>query len=160
MWKPPPENNLVLHVDTKRQRLSVKAGDVVLWQAPVSTSVHGPGEEEGSHRTPRGWHRVAEKFGDGEPLGRVFKNRRPTEEVWTADTPPSGEDLILTRILWLDGEEAHNRNSHERYIYFHGTNHEALIGTPASIGCIRLRNADMLRLHDEYAPLNTPVLIE
>lgn len=153
-------NDIVLHIDTEQQLLTVKSGDLVLWQAPVSTSEHGLGEEEGSYKTPRGRHRVAEMIGDGEPLGSVFKNRRPTGEVWTEDAPPSRTDMILTRILWLAGDEPHNANSQERYIYFHGTNHEARIGHPASIGCIRLRNADMLRLYNEYARVNTPVVIE
>ncbi|MEM1060187.1 MAG: L,D-transpeptidase [Verrucomicrobiota bacterium] len=158
------QDEITLHVNTYEQILTVKAGELILWQAPVSTSYYGLGEEEGSHRTPRGKHRIVEKIGDGEPLYAVFKHRQPTGEIW--DTAASEEereeegDLILTRILWLAGQEAHNRNSQERYIYFHGTNHEDAIGTPSSIGCIRLKNADMLRLFDEYTSVNTPVVIE
>ena len=48
--------------------------------------------------------------------------------------------------MWLDGLEPHNANTHDRYIYIHGTNHEALVGQPASHGCIRLRNADVIEL--------------
>ncbi|MBX9578138.1 MAG: L,D-transpeptidase [Chthoniobacterales bacterium] len=57
-------------------------------------------------------------------------------------------DHILTRILWLDGLDSENTNTHDRYIYIHGTNQENLIGTPASHGCIRLRNTDMIALFD------------
>jgi len=41
-----------------------------------------------------------------------------------------------------------NANTRERYIYFHGTNQEDRIGTPASHGCIRLRNDDIRELFD------------
>jgi len=159
MWE--DENEITLYIDSAEQLMTVKAGELVLWQVPVSTSAYGLGEDEGSYKTPRGKHRIVEKIGDGEPLGAVFKNRMPTGEIWDlAAKPTPGQDLILTRILWLEGLEPHNRNSQSRYIYFHGTNHENKIGTPASIGCIRLKNADMLRLFDDFASLNTPVVIE
>ena len=60
---------------------------------------------------------------------------------------------MLTRILWLEGlEPGLNRgpgvDSHDRCIYLHGTNQEQLLGSPASHGCIRLSNADAIRLFD------------
>ena len=55
--------------------------------------------------------------------------------------------MVLTRILTLDGLEPKNANSLARYIYIHGTNQEELIGTPASHGCVRLRNKDMASLY-------------
>ncbi|HEX2748401.1 MAG TPA: L,D-transpeptidase, partial [Verrucomicrobiales bacterium] len=66
--------------------------------------------------------------------------------VW--DGGPSESDHVLTRILWLDGLEEHNANTKDRYIYIHGTNQEELIGTPASHGCIRLTNADVVDLFE------------
>ena len=57
-------------------------------------------------------------------------------------------DHVLTRILWLSGLDPENSNTRDRFIYIHGTNQEDLIGTPASHGCIRLRNADMIALFD------------
>jgi lipoprotein-anchoring transpeptidase ErfK/SrfK len=75
----------------------------------------------------------------------VFKGRIPTGKI---AAPGGEEDLILTRILWLEGLDLENRNSRERYIYIHGTNQEDLIGTPASHGCIRLKNQEMIDLHD------------
>jgi hypothetical protein len=62
--------------------------------------------------------------------------------------PGGREDLVLTRILTLDGLERANANSLARFIYIHGTNQEKLIGKPASHGCVRLRNADMAALHN------------
>lgn len=88
---------------------------------------------------------VAEKIGDGAPLWAEFKRRQPTGGI----SESGGEqDGILTRILWLSGLDAENANTRNRYIYFHGTNREDLIGTPASHGCIRLRNADIAELFD------------
>ncbi|MFA5041157.1 MAG: L,D-transpeptidase, partial [Bdellovibrionales bacterium] len=58
------------------------------------------------------------------------------------------DDLVLTRILWLEGRESHNANTKERYIYIHGTNREDLLGTPASHGCIRMSNNEIIELFD------------
>jgi hypothetical protein len=79
------------------------------------------------------------------PIGTVFKGRRPIP----APVDGSAErDLITSRILWLDGLEENNANTRERYIYIHGTNQEQSIGQPASNGCIRMRDADVIRLFD------------
>lgn len=147
-------------VDVAAQKVRVVAeSGAVIWEADVSTSRYGLGEKEGSLRTPRGWHTVAEKIGAGQPVGAVFKSRVPTGEIWSPDSPLSSDDLVLTRILWLAGGEPHNTNTQQRYIYFHGTNHESHIGTPDSHGCIRLRNADILTLFD-YAEIGTRVWIQ
>jgi lipoprotein-anchoring transpeptidase ErfK/SrfK len=68
------------------------------------------------------------------------------------------DDLVMTRILWLDGLEPRNANTHDRYVYIHGTNHEDEIGTAASHGCIRMRNTDVLELF-ERVDAGTPVEI-
>ena len=39
-------------------------------------------------------------------------------------------------------------DSHERMIYIHGTDQEHLLGKPVSHGCIRMANADVIRLFD------------
>lgn len=122
----------------------------------VSTSARGTGFEEGSHRTPTGRFRICEKIGHGEPPGTVFKARRPTG-MWHPGTPTS-EDLVLTRILRLDGLDPENRNTLQRFIYIHGTNDEPGIGRPAGHGCVRLRNEDMIVLFD-MVEVNTPVEI-
>jgi len=112
----------------------------------VSTSKYGVGDREGSYATPLGHLCVRQKIGEGAPLGAVFHSRRPTGEVLKPNAP--GRDPIVTRILWLDGLEAHNRNAFRRCIYIHGTPQEALLGTPASFGCIRMRSADVASLYD------------
>ena len=60
-------------------------------------------------------------------------------------------------MITLDGlEEGWNRgpgrDSLARFIYLHGTNREDLLGTPASHGCVRMANADILHLFDLLAP--------
>jgi len=112
----------------------------------VSTSKFGVGDREGSYATPLGHLCVRKKIGDGAPLGAVFHSRRPTGEVLQPNAP--GRDPIVTRILWLDGLEAHNRNSFDRCIYIHGTPQESLLGTPASYGCIRMRSFDVAKIYD------------
>jgi len=146
---------LEIHVSTASQRLDlVSKGDIIRsW--PVSTSKYGVGTEPGSFKTPLGRFQIAEAYGAGEPLWAVFKARVPTGEI----AVPGGEtDGILTRILWIEGLDPENQNTRSRYIYFHGTNQEHLIGQPASHGCIRLRNADMAELFSLVRP-GTPVVI-
>ena len=145
-----------LHISVRDQRLTLMSGEDLVRTYPVSTSRVGLGSEEGSMKTPLGQFRVAEKFGADAPVGTVFKSREP---VGFRDEHPPDEDLVLSRILWLDGLEAHNANTRDRFIYIHGTNHEHEIGEPASHGCIRMRNADLVELFDLIEP-DTPVLIE
>ncbi len=106
-------------------------------------------------KTPTGRFRISEKIGDGMPLGTVFKSRRP---VKVTKKLLRDEDLVMTRILWLDGLDPGNANTHERFIYIHGTNHEESLGEPASHGCIRMRNSDLLELY-ERVEIGTPVAI-
>lgn len=115
-------------------------------QFRVSTSEKGMGFEEGSFRTPTGRFVVSEKIGDGEPLNTIFRERLPVG-VWTPGAAME-DDLVLTRILRLNGLDPENANTHERFIYIHGTNREDLIGKPASHGCIRLKNREMIELFD------------
>jgi len=131
----------------------------------ISTSRYGAGEVSGSFRTPRGEHIVRAKIGAGRPLNTVFVRRRPTGEVWSPELGERfpGRDWILTRILWLSGREpGRNRlgnvDTMRRYIYIHGSPDGVEMGKPGSIGCIRMRNADIVELFDLVAP-NTPVRI-
>lgn len=137
---------LHLHVDVGRQALDVLRGDLLEKTYIISTSQYGLGTEPGSFRTPLGRFQIAEKIGHDAPLGAVFKSRLPTGEI---ARPGGEEDLILTRILWLDGLDADNANTKSRYVYIHGTNQEALLGTPASHGCIRMANRDIAELFGE-----------
>ena len=145
-----PAAEISLRVSVARQVMEVAdAAGRVLRRYPVSTSRFGLGTEPGSLCTPLGRLRVAEKFGGGAEPGTVFKGRLPTGENGLGATD---EDLVLTRILWLAGDEERNANTYERYIYIHGTNHEAAIGRPASHGCVRMRNSDVVELYDLVPP--------
>ena len=144
-----------IDISVSKQRLTLKLGRKKLGEYPVSTSQFGLGTEEGSLRTPTGRFRIAEKIGDGLPLGTVFKSRRP---VKATKKLLQTEDLIMTRILWLDGLDPGNANTHERFIYIHGTNHEESIGKPVSHGCILMKNADLLELY-KLVDVDTPVAI-
>jgi hypothetical protein len=148
-----PANSVLLHVRVAEQRLVVWSGGRVRGSYRISTARKGVGAREGSHRTPPGWHEVASGIGAGLRRGSVLVSRRFTGEVlprarWRS---PNGPERILTRILWLRGlERGLNRgpgvDSYQRYIYLHGTNEEQWLGRPASHGCIRLGNDDILAL--------------
>ena len=151
----------VLVVDTARQRLGLLEGGRLAFEAVVSTAKNGLGCEEGSYRTPTGWHRIHARIGAGAEAGAIFRSRVATGDVWRGE--PRDEDLILTRVLTLDGlEEGWNRgpgrDSLARFIYLHGTNQEGPLGTPVSHGCVRLANADVVDLFDRVAE-GDPVLI-
>lgn len=115
-----------------------------------STSRVGIGETNGSYCTPRGLHRIAEKVGDGQPAGTIFKNRAVVGYVSKLGVKAGS---ITTRIMWLDGlEPGFNRggnvDTHDREIYIHGTGDQQSLGKPASIGCIHLADPDLIALYD------------
>lgn len=142
-----------LEIDIARQCLRRWREDRLVQTFPVSTALKGPGEQSGSEQTPRGWHKVRAKIGEGAAMATVFRGRRPTGETWTpalsAQYP--ARDWILSRILWLSGlEPGQNRlgavDSMRRYIYIHGTPDTEPMGEPRSHGCIRMRNDDVITL--------------
>src|SRR6266404_6584772 len=127
------------------QRLTLTSDGEKLRSYPISTSRFGIGTEEGSMKTPLGNFRIAEKIGDSAAPGTIFKAR---VALGPDDPLPETEDLITSRILWLDGMDEENGNTRERFIYIHGTKHEDKIGMPASHGCIRMRNDDVIELFE------------
>jgi lipoprotein-anchoring transpeptidase ErfK/SrfK len=127
------------------QRMVVLEDGRPIAQYQVSTSRFCVGDRPGSRGTPLGELEIARKIGDQAPSGAVFKDQRPTGEILQPDAP--GRDPIVSRILWLKGLEAQNRNAYGRYIYIHGTPEERYIGRPASFGCIRMRSADVIQLY-------------
>jgi lipoprotein-anchoring transpeptidase ErfK/SrfK len=131
-------------VSAREQRLALIENGHLVATYPISTSKFGLGDLRGSYRTPLGKLVVAEKIGNGAPLGAVFKDRHRTGEVVGVNAP--GRDPIVTRIIWLRGEEAQNVNAFGRDIYIHGTPEERNLGKPASYGCIRMRSADIVQL--------------
>jgi lipoprotein-anchoring transpeptidase ErfK/SrfK len=159
-------NRPVLVVRTDEQLLYVWEAGRIRERFAVSTAARGVGNREGSLQTPLGLHRVAQKIGDAVPAGTVFRGRENTGEVapvlrGAGETAPG--DRVTSRILWLEGLESGinqggDVDSFSRYIYIHGTDEEGRIGTPASHGCVRMRNQDVIGLFAQV-PLNTLVLI-
>jgi len=145
-----------IHISIRDQQLTLRENATPLRTYWVSTSRFGIGAEEGSFKTPTGRFRIAEKIGGDMPVGTIFQSRVPLKPD---DPLPSTEDLVMSRILWLDGLDEHNANTRQRFIYIHGTKHEGKIGSPASCGCIRMRNEDVVELFDLVDDY-TPVVIE
>jgi len=145
-----------IHISIRDQRLTLKDDETPVRSYPVSTSRFGIGTEEGSMRTPTGRFSIAKKIGGEMPSGTIFRSRVPLQP----DEPlPPTEDLVMSRILWLDGLDEENANTRDRFIYIHGTKHEHKIGTADSCGCVRMRNADVIELFD-FVGEGTPVVIE
>lgn len=147
-----------LQVSIAEQRLGLfdASGCQRVW--PVSTALKGAGNAQGSWQTPLGWHRIRARIGSHCAVNSVFVGRRPTGEIYSSalGAQHPNRDWILTRILWLCGEETGvNRggmvDSQRRYIYIHGTPDTEPMGTPRSHGCVRMRNCDILALYDNVA---------
>jgi lipoprotein-anchoring transpeptidase ErfK/SrfK len=151
MQKSLPAIDISIH----RQELRLRRGRKIIRRYPVSTSRFGLGSVEDSHKTPLGKFRISDKIGKGMPGKTIFVGRKP---LAPDDPLPRTDDLILSRILWLDGLERHNANTRDRFIYIHGTRHEDKIGRPDSHGCIRMRKADVIELFD-LVEVGTPVKI-
>ena len=154
-----------IEISIPEQSLALIENGRELRRYVVSTSRNGAGERQGSFCTPRGEHIVRAKIGAGQALNTVFVRRRPTGEIWTPEMAERfpGRDWILTRILWLSGcEPGRNRmgevDTMRRYIYIHGSPDAVEMGKPGSIGCIRMRNRDVVELF-ELVPAGTEVSI-
>ena len=161
-WDARVGGGLAVWVSVKDQRCRIIKGRNIVWEAPCSSAANGVGSEMDSLKTPLGWHSVAEKIGEGVLWGQVFRGKQASREIWRPGQPVT-EDLILTRILALTGEEpgknkGGNVDSFARYIYIHGTNDEENIGKPRSHGCIRLTNDAVIAAYDKI-PLGALVLI-
>jgi lipoprotein-anchoring transpeptidase ErfK/SrfK len=150
------DNTMRIYVHVPSQTLDLLDGDTLLRRYVISSSRFGLGSESGSNRTPVGRFRIAEKHGDGAEAGMVFVSREPTGQIGREDDP---KDNVQTRILWLDGLEKGNANTYDRYVYIHGTNAESRLGMPASEGCIRMSNTDVIDLYDSVEP-GTEVVID
>ena len=146
---------VLLFVDIKTQTLTHIEKGTVLKLYKISSSYYGTGSKLNSLKTPLGRHEIYKKIGSNLPINAILKGR-----VWNgaiADVikePIDTEfDHVTSRILWLDGLELGKNkgkgiDSRNRYIYIHGTAEEGLIGTPASDGCIRMYNRDVVELFD------------
>jgi len=138
---------MIIYVSIKDQELVLFGNGKIVRRYPISTAQKGVGNQKGSHKTPTGAHYISEKIGKGAKLGTIFEHRKNTARVATDDS----SDAITTRILRLKGlEPGINKgkgiDTFERCVYIHGTPREKLIGKPASKGCIRVKNIDIVEL--------------
>ena len=142
-------------IDLTRQVLQLLGPAGVVREYSVSTGKNGIGEQLDSGRTPRGRHSIAQMIGAGRPPNTVFAGRVPTGEIYDPELRRRHphRDWILTRIIWLRGEEpGFNRggavDTYNRYIYIHGAPDDVQMGVPGSAGCVRMRNHDVIELFD------------
>ena len=159
-------NPYQIKVSIDGQRLQLLESDKTIMDVAIATASNGPGEIMHSECTPRGWHKIRAKIGDGALENAVFTGRRQTGEIYTPALKEQhpGRDWMLTRILWLSGLEPGKnrlgeRDSMRRYIYIHGCPDTDEMGIPSSHGCIKMRNAEVIRLFD-IVPAGTKVLIQ
>lgn len=148
------DTGLLLHASVTDQKLRVVSKKGIALTYTISTSKYGTGSQAHSNKTPLGWHAVADRIGNHAIPGQVFVARQPVKghildrSDWQQE---HGEDLVLTRIMRLRGLEPGKNSgggvdSYKRFIYIHGTNQEQRLGTPASHGCIRMSNRDIMEL--------------
>jgi len=159
-------NERCLSVSTAAQRLVLRDGDREVTAYSISTSRFGVGERRDSFMTPRGRHIIRAKIGAGQAPGTVFVGRRPTGEIYSEALARAfpDRDWILTRILWLSGTEPGRNRLGEvdtmwRHIYIHGAPDSSVLGVAGSIGCIRMRSADVIELFDAVSA-GTSVMID
>jgi len=157
------EESIIVNIST--QKLYYLKKGTVYREYIISSSKYGIGSKENSYKTPLGKHKISEKIGNNLPYGAVLKGRKWTGSIANIITESIDTDLdiVTSRILWLEGLEAGlNKGpgigSKERFIYIHGTAEEGLIGKPASDGCIRMYNTDVIELFDKVS-LDTNVWI-
>ena len=167
-WHERVGEDLGVWISVPRQELLLFEAGRVTWRISCATASAGVGARLDTNQTPPGWHVISRKIGDNEAEGRVFRARQATREIWRPGMETS-EDLVLTRIFIMDGlEPGVNQgrdaegfvvDSRERYIYIHGTNDEANLGTPSSKGCIRVSNRNAVELY-ERVPVGTLLYID
>ena len=147
-----------LLVDSSTQQLYLINSKSQSRKFPISTSKYGMGCQQDSLKTPTGAHQIAQKIGGENEANEIFAGRVATGEKADilSERKSSNLDLILSRILWLRGLEE-NKNcgdgvdSFQRYIYIHGTHEEGLLGSPASHGCVRMSNTDIIDLYQQVS---------
>ena len=157
--------NEMIFVSIKNQKLYHIKNNKIINNFSISSSKYGTGNKNGSNKTPLGLHKIKEKHGkdvpiNGKMVGRIFYNQ--IAAIYK-DATESKTDDITSRILWLEGiEKGKNKgegiDSYNRYIYIHGTSEEGKLGAPASHGCIRMKNKDVIDLYNKVE-VGTLVLI-
>ena len=146
---PAPVIETELVVSVSEQKMAVVVNGKIYRTYKISTSRYGEGDTLGSWCTPTGHLIVANKIGGTVPFGGVFEGRRFTGEILSVNAP--GRDPIVSRIIWLRGQENGNKNAYHRCIYIHGTPQEDLLGKKSSYGCIRMASGDIIEVFNWIA---------
>ncbi|MFW2374502.1 MAG: L,D-transpeptidase family protein [Gammaproteobacteria bacterium] len=156
-----------IQINLSEQKLYLlDANQQTIHEYPISSSAYGSGNQSGSFQTPLGEHVISEKIGEQASEMEVFIGRQPqgvlSDLMDKAVELP--EDIITSRIMWLEGcepglNQGGDVDTHQRYIYIHGTNEENTIGSPVSHGCIRMKNTDVIELFG-LVDTGCPVIIE
>ena len=143
----------LIYISLVTQRLTLYKNFEKIKIYKISSSKYGEGGQEDSNKTPLGAHYIKNCIGKDEEIFTIFKNRKATKDKTKVlrSEQRSKEDIISSRILWLDGLEIGKNkgegvDSLSRYIYIHGTNEEGLLGKKASHGCIRMGNSDIIEM--------------
>ncbi len=157
MKRTPDEERHRLVISIPDQRMALLDGERVVREYSISTALKGASEALNSDGTPRGLHVIAEKIGDGQPVGMIFKGREPIGVISELN-PTEGIPPVVTRLFRLRGLEAGNQTTYDRLIYLHGSPHEAQLGQPASGGCIRMKSDDVIALFNTIE-IGTPITI-
>jgi len=154
-----------MYVSVKHQRLYLIKNDSTIKKYSISTAKKGIGSKQDSYKTPPGLHTIKRKIGDEVPVGGIMVSRVYEGKIAKILTEKENakKDYVTSRIMWLQGEEpginrGRNIDSYNRYIYIHGTPEEGYIGEPASHGCIRMTNKDVIELYN-LVDEGTPILI-
>ena len=155
----------IVFVSIEKQKLYHIKNNKIISEFIISSSAYGTGNKAGSNKTPLGLHKVKQKYGEKTPIngrmvGRVFYGKIAT--IYSDDSKSKTDD-ITSRIFWLEGlEKGKNKgkgiDSYKRYIYIHGTSEEGRLGNPASHGCIRMKNKEVIDLYN-LIEVGTLVLI-
>ena len=153
----------LLYVSVERQSLFHVRKGRLLAEYRIATAKAGLGSTVDSYRTPMGLHRISEKIGENVPSLGILKDRTFTGVLADPDFSGVDKDWITSRVFWLDGlEPGLNKggdvDSHARYIYIHGTANERSLGSASSMGCVRMRNDDVIELYGQV-PVGALVVI-
>ena len=149
------EYESLLLVDIISQKMFLLNKGTVYKEYLISSSSYGTGSRENSFQTPLGKHIIYKKIGNNLPINAILKGRKWNGAIANIISDPidTEYDHVTSRILWLDGLElginkGSDVDSRTRYIYIHGTAEEGLLGKPASDGCIRMYNTEVIELFD------------
>lgn len=145
----------ILIVDINNQIMFLVNKGTVSREFIISSSFYGTGSLRNSLKTPLGKHVIYKKIGEDLPVNSILKGRKWSGAIANIVSDPIDTDYdhVTSRILWLDGLEiglnkGSDVDSMSRYIYIHGTAEEGLLGRPASDGCIRMYNVEVIELFD------------